>query len=215
MNKTIFVGSRGVSHPTWCESFYPDDLPLEWRLSYYSNEFRALLLLQDDINSSSSEEVIEWLDDLDDDFKLLYELKFDSFTALSSLPIELVRRLQGVVCSVTTIQLELLLKQTVLLPAEMPLYLRCLDGALSAEQVEQLTARGWRLCWQQNGSCSAVCAPLLFVDGSLSLRELRVQLQQILASDALESDDLVLLLEADSPSVEYLHQCQLLVDLLA
>jgi len=213
MNKTIFVGSRGVSHPAWCEGFYPDDLPLEWRLSYYGNEFRALLLLQDDINSLSCEEVVEWLEDLNDDSRLLYELEFDSFSALSSLPVELVRRLQGVVCTVTTAQLNVLLEQTVLLPAEMPFYLRCLGDVPSAEQVEQLTARGWQLCWQ-DGSCSVACAPLLFVDGRLSLRELRVQVQQFLASDAIESDDLVLLLEGDSPSVKYLHQCQLLVDLL-
>jgi len=215
MNKTIFVGSRGVSHSAWCEGFYPDDLPLEWRLSYYSNEFSALLLLQDDIDSLSSEEVIEWLEDLDDGFSLLYELEFDSFSALSSLPVELVRRLQGVVCTVTTAQLERLLEQTVSLPAEMLLYLRCVEGAASAEQVEQLTARGWQLCWQPGWPHTAACAPILFLDGRLSLRELRVQVQQFLASDAIESDDLVLLLEGDSPSVEYLHQCQLLVDLLA
>jgi len=214
MNKTIFVGSRGVSHPAWCEGFYPDDLPLEWRLSYYGNEFRALLLLQDDINSLSREEVVEWLEDLNDDFRLLYELEFDSFSVLSSLPVELVRRLQGVVCSVTTAQLDLLLEQTILLPAEMPFYLRCLGDVPSAEQVEQLTARGWQLCWQPDWPHTAACAPILFLDGCLSLRELRVQVQQFLASDAIESDDLVLLLEGDSPSVEYLHQCQLLVDLL-
>jgi len=215
MNKTIFVGSRGVSHSAWCEGFYPDDLPLEWRLSYYSNEFSALLLLQDDIDSLSSEEVVEWLEDLNDDFSLLYELEFDSFSVLSALPAELVRRLQGGVCTVTTAQLERLLEQTILLPAEMLLYLRCLGDAPSAEQVEQLTLRGWRFCWQPDWPHSAVCAPILFLDGCLSLRELRVQVQQFLASDAIESDDVLLLLEGDSPSVEYLHQCQLLVDLLA
>jgi len=70
------------------------------------------------------------------------------------------------------------------------------------------------VCWY-DGVDPTVSVPILFVDGELSLRALRLQVQQFLASDTIEPDDLVLLLEGDSPSVEYLHQCQLLVDLLA
>ncbi|MFP3874820.1 MAG: hypothetical protein ACLFQT_07410 [Thiohalophilus sp.] len=35
----ILIGSCGWQHEAWQDSYYPDDLPPEWRLGYYSNEF--------------------------------------------------------------------------------------------------------------------------------------------------------------------------------
>ncbi|MDQ7014826.1 MAG: hypothetical protein Q9N68_00420 [Gammaproteobacteria bacterium] len=215
MNKTMCVGSRGVNHPAWNESFYPEDLPEEWRLSYYSNEFRSLLLLHDDIKSLPDDELIEWLEELDADFALLYGVEFDSFFELSLLPSLLKQRLQALVCDLTVLQLALLLKGVVPLPENTPLYLRCLQGVPNDEQMQQIRRRGWRFCWQGNQSYSEGCAPVLFLDGRLSLRELRAQLQLFLASDAIESDKLLLVLEGQPPSIEYLRQCQILVDLLA
>lgn len=44
MKQTINVGAYGWLHPHWINSFYPEDLPADWRLGYYSNEFNTVLV---------------------------------------------------------------------------------------------------------------------------------------------------------------------------
>ncbi len=45
----IFFGISGLAHPSLMNNFYPEDLPEDWRLDYYSNEFDALLCSDPDI----------------------------------------------------------------------------------------------------------------------------------------------------------------------
>ncbi|MBT8132926.1 MAG: hypothetical protein KJO03_00355 [Gammaproteobacteria bacterium] len=44
MKPTIHVGAYGWLHQHWMNSFYPEDLPADWRLGYYSNEFNTVLV---------------------------------------------------------------------------------------------------------------------------------------------------------------------------
>ncbi len=45
----IIFGLSGLVHPSLMNNFYPEDLPEDWRLDYYSNEFDALLCSESDI----------------------------------------------------------------------------------------------------------------------------------------------------------------------
>lgn len=40
----MFIAAYGWDHAGWSGAFYPDDLPPEWRLIYYANEFRAVVV---------------------------------------------------------------------------------------------------------------------------------------------------------------------------
>jgi len=44
---SIRVGVFGWEHEHWIGTFYPDDLPEDWRLSYYANEFSVVLGAED------------------------------------------------------------------------------------------------------------------------------------------------------------------------
>ncbi len=44
--ESIKLGACGWNHGHWQGRFYPDDLPVDWRLSYYANEFSAVLLTE-------------------------------------------------------------------------------------------------------------------------------------------------------------------------
>ena len=66
-------GSKGWQHPTWMGSFYPDDLPSEWRLPYYSNEFDTVLIPSRELLSNHKDQIQEWLDDSADDFSFFVE----------------------------------------------------------------------------------------------------------------------------------------------
>jgi len=43
-DKSIIVGACGWDYPEWQKTFYPEDLPADWRLSFYANEFSAVLV---------------------------------------------------------------------------------------------------------------------------------------------------------------------------
>jgi len=45
-DNTIRVGACDWQHPQWQHNFYPDDLPQDWRLSYYANELSTVLVPQ-------------------------------------------------------------------------------------------------------------------------------------------------------------------------
>lgn len=40
----VLIGAAGWAHPGWMGSFYPDDLPEDWRLAYYANLYRVVLV---------------------------------------------------------------------------------------------------------------------------------------------------------------------------
>ena len=70
----LVVGARGWEHPRWLEAYYPDDLPEDWRLDYYSNEF-GCVILPADLWMMTDEDVIEqWLEEAEDDFMFFLEL---------------------------------------------------------------------------------------------------------------------------------------------
>jgi len=54
----------------WEGSFYPEDLPVDWKLDYYSNEFSALLLLSPEQVNDELYECLE--DNLNEDFHLFF-----------------------------------------------------------------------------------------------------------------------------------------------
>ena len=66
------LGLVNYTGTQWVNNFYPDDLPADWTLDYYSNEFHSLLI--DDLNDKNKlqielfKECVE--DSLDDDFDL-------------------------------------------------------------------------------------------------------------------------------------------------
>ncbi len=63
------MGAWGWKYESWGnDQFYPDDLPADWRLSYYSNEFDMAVIPAEYWASSDLEEE-DWLDDVDDDFE--------------------------------------------------------------------------------------------------------------------------------------------------
>jgi len=69
----LVVGARGWIHEHWMDSYYPDDIPDEWRLGFYANEFNTLLVPWEQW-SESVEELTEGLEDTADDFHLYLEL---------------------------------------------------------------------------------------------------------------------------------------------
>lgn len=65
----VLIGARGYLHPDWVTSFYPEDLPEDWRLAYYANEFNLLV-----IEWAQLENTLILMEDVADDFRFVVEL---------------------------------------------------------------------------------------------------------------------------------------------
>jgi len=70
----IRTGTCGWNHDDWVYAFYPDDLPDDWRLSYYSNEFDTVLVPVHGLDSITSQEAEQWYEDTRDDFLFFIKL---------------------------------------------------------------------------------------------------------------------------------------------
>lgn len=70
----IQIAARGIQHAVWQGEFYPDDLPQDWRLTYYSNEFRALVVPAAEWVLAQEDELAQWLADTDEAFSFYLEV---------------------------------------------------------------------------------------------------------------------------------------------
>ncbi len=67
------VGAYGWLHAQWQGSFYPDDLPPDWALSYYSNELNTVMVPASYWRHSAGFDCENWLDNIHDNFYFYVE----------------------------------------------------------------------------------------------------------------------------------------------
>lgn len=85
----MLLGAYGWMHDSWNGTFYPEDLPQDWQLSYYSNEFNAVLVpagvWSEDFcaTSETSFSCEDWLDSVSDDFHFYIECRPDMLSKIS------------------------------------------------------------------------------------------------------------------------------------
>jgi hypothetical protein len=63
MASALLVAAWGWDHAAWVGPFYPPDMPAEWRLAFYANAFRAVLVPAPALAAASREEVASWAAD--------------------------------------------------------------------------------------------------------------------------------------------------------
>jgi hypothetical protein len=70
----IIIAAYGWQQESWQETFYPDDLPDDWQLSYYSNEFSAVVIPQSLASAADASSYEAWADDVNPGFQFMVEL---------------------------------------------------------------------------------------------------------------------------------------------
>jgi hypothetical protein len=66
---TVYAAASSWDDPAWAD-FFPEGMPTEWRLTYYANEFRAVLATPDMLP-----QLAEAADELPDTFRLFVDLR--------------------------------------------------------------------------------------------------------------------------------------------
>jgi uncharacterized protein YecE (DUF72 family) len=76
----IDIAAYGWQGREW-EHFYPDDLPADWRLDYYANEFLALLVPHHEWSVQGDNELLAWQQQVSDEFRFYWEVPSDAVEA--------------------------------------------------------------------------------------------------------------------------------------
>lgn len=79
------VGARGWRNEAWAGEYYPADLPSDWRLAYYANEFPAILVPADYWQEEDWPDVEQWREDVPDHFRVFVEVD-DRMFAQGQMP---------------------------------------------------------------------------------------------------------------------------------
>lgn len=69
----VSLGALGWEWSTWESGFYPEDMPPEWRLTYYNTQYSCVFLPASRWQGGSPEEIAQWAEDTHDRFLFLLE----------------------------------------------------------------------------------------------------------------------------------------------
>lgn len=70
----IDVAARSWDHDGWDDEFFPLDLPRAWRLTFYANHFRSVLVPGRMLLRAESTNLAEWLADTPEEFRFFLEI---------------------------------------------------------------------------------------------------------------------------------------------
>ncbi len=70
----LLVVAVGWDHDPWSGGFYPDDLPRDWRLTYYANVFRGVLVPAPATAAADTGTAEAWLEDTPEGFRFVLEV---------------------------------------------------------------------------------------------------------------------------------------------
>ncbi len=73
----LLLGTCHWAHPAWLQTYYPDDLPEDWRLSYYANDCDCLLLPAEDWCGAGRAQLLTALEDAPQDLVWFLEIPSD------------------------------------------------------------------------------------------------------------------------------------------
>ncbi|WP_319557995.1 hypothetical protein [Thiomicrorhabdus sp.] len=199
--ENLTLGAKGWQRENWLGTFYPDDMPEEWQLDYYANEFRALLV-PFFVWSQWDDEQIEEIDGaLENPFACCFELldlpDIEVTRKLESLKTVLGSRAFAVVLRSDEVDLQKLDQDV----AGLPVTLVAKQSALP----------GWQ--WQYNGAI--VSGQLLgYVDSLPETAKERTELLRSFVAGLPETVGTVFLIDVDELSIDSLRQMKLMAELL-
>ncbi len=227
MNKELMIAVYGWSHSSWNSEFYPDDLPEDWRLSFYSNEFRAVVVPSSVWSGFSSVEVERWVEDAFGEF--VFYLEVDDLLVdwehIAEIMKPLGSQLGGIILRPKEVDADLgLIAGSLASSVSLaPVSLLLPDGAgLSPVGERLLKESGVELCWSIDeklprkepcwyGKGLAVAR----FSGNLNYtpRLWRETIETCLRCGAV-NDSVLMMVENDSPDIESLRVAVVISDMM-
>jgi len=200
------VGATGWEFGPWEQSYYPEDLPEDWRLTYYSNDFPVVRLPTSRLAAASDNEVQEWLDETNGQFRFVVELDCPQDAALEARLATLRPKLLAVIVP----------RDGAIQPGEALAGLPRVMAKAEDQSCELHLQAGVGHCWNGQGApCWGDDIALVCLAAS-DYKDMR-RLKEVIAAcqPALEEGrQLVLLFEGQAPDVEVMHNARTIAELL-
>lgn len=216
----LLIGACGWSHSGWLADFYPQDLPVDWRLSYYANEFPVVLVTAQEWRLPGAT-ALQWCEDTETSFRFVVEITADTAEEIQP-QLERVtgfgERCVGILLS-TSLNAEATTLNA-LLGVINNVGSLCLDFGADRpdEAVKQLLRQrqlGW--CWHGDGPADGLTQGVLAViricSKEANPRQIRQWVETALDSSTQQRQS-ILLFEGEPPDIAVMRQAQIILDLL-
>ena len=224
----ILIGAYGWLHQAWQDSFYPDGLPEDWQLGYYSNEFPVIMLPA--AYGQQGESMIELaLEDSAESLHIVYEapvvLQRETAVAEAVSTLEaFARQIIGsghhgaaVVVLVKGVDFpfgELLQGLDITIPLIFA-FAADMDSAQCAVLLPLFKEHGVGLCWSGGAGAEALAfgpVALTIIREQLDMRQLRGVIETILSRTTAEQDS-ILIFQGEPPDLELMRNAAVMLDL--
>lgn len=231
----VLMGACGWNHQAWLNDFYSDDLPEDWRLGFYSNEFPVIYVpaadwldvINSDAMDSDSEDLSEWTEDVADSFRFILEIPADileneeRFTAaldkvkkLGDFCLGLVLQLNPSICNDSDLFQQCIDRAIAIAPI-------CIDrqgNILSDELQKVLVNRNISEVWDgksiETESCKRGSLAISHISSDeLNMAALRKVIEHCLTTSNEERIS-VLCIDGNPPSLELLRNADVILNLL-
>ncbi len=204
------VGAYGWLHQSWQGSFYPDDLPQEWYLDFYSNEFNTVMIPADYWQAGTGYDCTAWLQGIHDDFRFYVEFP----AALSGNKRELalfeqqLRCLQGVLSGVVVTQQ---------LPGS-EVVIQALQAAVEQTVLFSNTSLKGLDCqplWQPSAAPKGIAQLAIFEDDLRNLRATRQQIDAFIAAGSNhQALDTAIVVRHEALNAESLRKLRSVIEIM-
>lgn len=216
----ILIGACGWSHSNWEVDFYPEDLPPDWRLSYYANEFPVVLVPEEEWHMPGAD-ATSWCEESEASFRFVIEITATTVEEVQSQlhrAAALLDRSLGILLQTSvTIETSMLVDLLDTAEAFLPV---CVDFGNKdpAESVIQvLLQRQISWCWhgegEPEGLKSGPFAVTRITSTDINPRKIRYWVETCLAA-ADDKHQMILLFDGKPPDIEAIRQAQIICDLL-
>ena len=221
--KQVLVGAVDWRVERWRSEYYPEDLPSDWQLAYYANDFSTVLLdCRNYLDDKSLDELGEVLEDCHEDFQPVLSVYVDQVEPcdverflqwLQELDPEMgIGRLRGVCLSgLGKFPAELLSGWRACIPAELSVALD-IAGSIDAPDVELQSQQDITFTWK-TGCENHKHAWLAKVSLQQQPRELAQQLTRFL-QQAPESQPACVIVSEGYENIVQMHDLTTLIRLI-
>ncbi len=220
----ILIGAYGWQHPHWDDVFYPEDLPVEWKIGYYGNEY-PVVVVPSSYWSSKSEQYTEWLDESDDALIFVCEWptpgakQSDYQQALEGIE-ALGDRVAAVLVPITAMPSEFEWDYIIRIAGQQKISFDLapeLRAAFIAELTTRLPERDYGVCWNgEQGSQDDIQSGevgICRIARDREPKELRLLLETMMATSDNERR-LILIVDGAPPDMKLLTNAGIILDLL-
>ena len=224
----ILTGTAGWQHAEWGKAvFYPEDLPEDWYLSFYANEFPVVLVAEWQWSDTSDAEqlVDEIIEQASEGFKCIFELDLmaqNNIQARLEYLAKIDSFLGGLLVRINShfVDDKKLSEQLVSLCANFKV---CLDIVGEAD-LSRLAAfcqqHAISVCWRGEGETMVPEDAPLWLTRCDSAQDKKVVVQQLktMIAEQLKLEHIsrehVLIIDGAPPSIEVTRKASIMVDIM-